>query len=53
MGHADYRTTARYLHYRERGDEAARLAEAFAPVVREVETANGPTQAASTLVCSP
>ena len=31
MGHADYRTTARYLHYRERGDEAARLATAFAP----------------------
>jgi len=29
MGHADYRTTARYLHYRERGDEAARLATAF------------------------
>ena len=31
MGHADYRTTTRYLHYRTRGDEAARLATAFAP----------------------
>jgi integrase len=31
MGHADYRTTSRYLHYRERGDEAARLAVAFTP----------------------
>ena len=30
MGHADFRTTQRYLHYRERGDEAARLASAFA-----------------------
>ncbi len=29
LGHADYRTTQRYLHYRERGDEAARLAAAF------------------------
>ena len=31
MGHADYRTTARYLHYRTRGDEARRLAAAFSP----------------------
>ena len=31
MGHADYRTTSRYLHYRSRGDEARRLAGAFAP----------------------
>lgn len=30
MGHADYRTTRRYLHYRPRGDEAARLGAAFA-----------------------
>jgi integrase len=30
MGHADYRTTSRYLHYRSRGDEAKRLASAFA-----------------------
>jgi integrase len=29
MGHADLKTTARYLHYRARGDEAGRLAEAF------------------------
>ena len=29
MGHADLKTTARYLHYRARGDEAARLADAF------------------------
>jgi integrase len=30
MGHADAKTTARYTHYRSRGDEAARLAAAFA-----------------------
>jgi hypothetical protein len=30
MGHADPSTTARYLHYRSRGGEAARLAPAFA-----------------------
>jgi integrase len=30
MGHADAKTTARYTHYRPRGDEAARLAPAFA-----------------------
>lgn len=29
MGHADMKTTARYTHYRSRGGEAARLAEAF------------------------
>lgn len=29
MGHADGRTTARYLHYRSRADEARRLATAF------------------------
>jgi integrase len=29
MGHADLKTTARYLHYRARGDEAGRLADAF------------------------
>jgi len=37
MGHADARTTARYTHYRERGDEAARLAKAFAPLPPAVE----------------
>ena len=30
MGHVDAETTARYTHYRSRGDEATRLAAAFA-----------------------
>jgi integrase len=30
LGHADLKTTQRYLHYRARGDEANRLAAAFA-----------------------
>jgi integrase len=30
MGHADIQTTMRYLHYRDRGQAAQRLAEAFA-----------------------
>ena len=29
LGHADARTTARYVHYRKRTDEAQRLAQAF------------------------
>ncbi len=29
MGHGDVKTTMRYLHYRDRSDAAARLAEAF------------------------
>ena len=29
MGHADIQTTMRYLHYRDRGQAAARLADAF------------------------
>jgi integrase len=29
LGHADARTTARNMHYKERGDEAGRLAKAF------------------------
>jgi integrase len=29
MGHADAKTTMRYLHYKNRGDEAARLGAAF------------------------
>jgi len=29
LGHADSRTTSRYMHYRARSDEAKRLAEAF------------------------
>jgi integrase len=38
MGHADARTTARYLHYKRRSGEARRLAEAFrvAPAEQEV-----------------
>lgn len=30
MGHADIDTTMRYLHHKDRGDEAALLAGAFA-----------------------
>ena len=30
MGHADIQTTMRYVHHRDRGDEASLLAEAFA-----------------------
>jgi integrase len=30
MGHADVKTTMRYLHYRDRADAAARLNQAFA-----------------------
>src|SRR5207237_785319 len=30
MGHADIQTTMRYVHHRDRGDEARLLAEAFA-----------------------
>ena len=29
LGHADLKTTAKYLHYRSRGGEAARLTAAF------------------------
>lgn len=29
LGHADSRTTARYVHYKSRGGEAKRLAKAF------------------------
>jgi integrase len=31
MGHADRHTTARYMHYKQRRGEAARLALAFEP----------------------
>ena len=31
MGHADIQTTMRYLHYRDRGQAAQRLADAFKP----------------------
>ncbi|MBV9362727.1 MAG: tyrosine-type recombinase/integrase [Solirubrobacterales bacterium] len=30
MGHADIQTTMRYVHHRDRGDEARLLAQAFA-----------------------
>jgi integrase len=43
MGHADVKTTMRYTHYRPRGGEAARLAAAFAPAPRPVETVNRAT----------
>jgi len=49
MGHADLKTTARYLHYRARGDEAGRLAEAFktaAPTASAVQ-ANDPPEGAA------
>jgi integrase len=34
MGHSDIQTTMRYVHHRDRGDEAKLLAEAFWPVAR-------------------
>lgn len=37
LGHADARTTARYVHYRKRSDEAKRLAGAFTIATPEVE----------------
>ena len=48
MGHADAKTTQRYTHYRSRGGEAARLAEAFtveqpARVVQESAVREGAT----------
>jgi integrase len=36
-GHADLGTTKRYLHYRDRGDAAKRIAAAFAVKQPEVE----------------
>lgn len=42
LGHADARTTARYVHYRKRSDEAKRLASAFtveSPAASEQEQA--------------
>lgn len=38
LGHADPRTTARYLHYKARTDEAQRLAAAFKVADPELET---------------
>jgi integrase len=49
MGHADLKTTARYLHYRARGDEAGRLAEAFktaAPTASALQADDPQTPAA-------
>ncbi len=37
LGHAQFRTTERYLHYKERGDAAERLAPAFAVPTTELE----------------
>lgn len=37
LGHADARTTARYMHYKSRGNEAQRLAGAFSVVEEPVE----------------
>jgi integrase len=49
MGHADLKTTARYLHHRARGDEAGRLAEAFktAAPTASVLQANDPPEGAA------
>jgi integrase len=50
MGHADLKTTARYLHYRARGDEAGRLAEAFktaAPTASALQANHSPSPAAA------
>ena len=44
MGHADIATTERYLHFKERGDEAELLAGAFSTAV---ETSLGPAPATS------
>jgi integrase len=45
LGHADARTTARYVHYRKRSDEAQRLAGAFAIAVPETEGTNAASEA--------
>ena len=37
MGHAHVGTTMRYIHRRDRGDEAKLLAEAFAPRSADLE----------------
>src|SRR3954466_13231514 len=36
MGHADIHTTMRYVHHRDRGDEARLLADAFRPISAEL-----------------
>jgi integrase len=40
MGHADIQTTMRYLHYRDRGEAAERLAAAFQVMPRDQSAAN-------------
>ena len=40
MGHADVATTMKYLHYVERPDEAALVAEAFAFEPAQVSAAS-------------
>ncbi|MFZ0217040.1 MAG: tyrosine-type recombinase/integrase, partial [Candidatus Dormiibacterota bacterium] len=41
MGHSDIQTTMRYVHHRDRGDEARLLAEAFRPSTAEPRPAAG------------
>jgi integrase len=41
LGHADMKTTARYLHHKSRADEARLLADAFAPDGPAAEPARG------------
>jgi integrase len=43
MGHSDIQTTMRYVHHRDRGDEARLLAEAFRP---STVTESGPVWSA-------
>jgi integrase len=44
LGHADARTTARYTHYKKRGDEAKRLAEAFKAAWDTVDATEEPVE---------
>ncbi|MEO6859903.1 MAG: site-specific integrase [Solirubrobacteraceae bacterium] len=39
MGHSDIQTTMRYVHHRDRGDEARLLVEAFRPSTSQAELA--------------
>lgn len=48
MGHADVKTTMRYLHYRDRADAAARLESAFQPA--DEAAAGLATMAAAALI---
>jgi integrase len=42
LGHADYRTTERYTHHRQRADAARRLAPAFEEESAELEAVEAP-----------